>query len=219
MSRTGPGQPCEPEAPPSPTARRRSPPAAAASRAADATSSEPQAPSHAEHKSTTRPARAHREPDTSRKDESRPRLPPSWASKLGDRELTARRPIPIGVMHQIEGLTSSGTHSRLLPSREWAIHFGPPGRVACPAWLVSIRGRGWTTRATGMSCWSGSPTRGRACATWSGCVGAMVSAAASAGRSMAAGGRWPTGCVAARPVARRPRSRRARSSPAPERRW
>jgi hypothetical protein len=94
----------------------------------------------------------------------------------------------------------------------------PAGR-SLAAWLVNIRGREWSTHATGMSCWRGSATTERACVTWSGCGGARASPVASAGLSMAAGGRWPTGCVAARPAGRRPRSPRGRSSPARARRW
>ena len=52
-----------------------------------------------------------------------------------------------------------------------------------------------------MSCWRGSPTMRRACATWSGCGGATGSPVGSAGRSTAAGGRWRDGlrrCAACR---------------------
>jgi hypothetical protein len=50
------------------------------------------------------------------------------------------------------------------------------------AWLVSIGERGWTTRATGMSCSGGSATRVRACAIWSASAGAPASPVVSAAR-------------------------------------
>jgi hypothetical protein len=75
-----------------------------------------------------------------------------------------------------------------------------------------------TTRATGRSCWTGSPTSPRACVIWSGCGAASASCAGSAARSMAGGGRWRTGCVAARAVGRRRRLPQGRSSRALARR-
>ena len=41
------------------------------------------------------------------------------------------------------------------------------------AWM-SVREPGWTTRASGMSCLSASPTRARACAPWSASAGARL---------------------------------------------
>lgn len=86
-------------------------------------------------------------------------------------------------------------------------------------WLASIRGRGSSTRATGMSCCPGSLMTRRAWAIWSGCAGERGSRADSAERSMLGGGRWLTGCGAAERAGRRARSPRERSSRGLARRW
>ena len=80
-----------------------------------------------------------------------------------------------------------------------------PSVCSLTGWLRSILVRVSTTRATGMSCWIGSPTTGRVCATSSDCGGATGLRAASAARPAAAGGRWPTDCAAARCVGPRHR--------------